>query len=432
MKSKRILLILGIVFACAAAGVAVCFALDDPAIVFGQERYGDLTAEYGESVPLHEITAVYRSKIFHRDGIPLTVTSDPLPSSAAPGEYTIRYSASYKDLTADGSYTVRIVDTVPPVLTVDEAAYTFTCWDNVDGDLTNAVKIDTEGDRVTLSVADSSGNSAEYVLVRDVTPPVLTLGSGLLDYTCVDAVDGDITDKVRYYESGGYMYYEAEDSRGNKVEANCKISGGNKVVYLTFDDGPSAYTAHLLDILKKYDVKATFFVVGSSENLDILPRMQAEGHTIAAHTYSHNYKTVYSSVDAYFTDLARVQEKIVEQVGTETKLIRFPGGSSNTVSREYCRGIMTELARQVGERGYTYFDWNVSSGDAGAVYTTEAVVGNVKNGILSQNVAVVLQHDVKDYSVAGVEEIIRWGQANGYVFLPLTERSTAPHHGIAN
>lgn len=421
-----------IALALAGVGAAACFALDDGAVEFIGAPNADVTVEFGEPIPQQEIAAVYKSTVFHRAGVPLEVEVDVLPPRTAPGEYTLRYTASYRDTLAEGSYVVRIVDTTPPVLTVDEAAGTYSCRDEVDGDLSAAVRFETNGDYVTLSAADSSGNTAERVIVRDVTPPVLTLGDGLLDYTCIDAVDGDITDRVRYYESGGYLYYEAEDASGHRVEASRRIEGDQRVVYLTFDDGPGEYTEQLLDVLKRCNVRATFFVVGTSEQLDLLPRMAAEGHSIGAHAYRHDYKRVYASDEAYFDDLGRIQQEIASRIGTETKLIRFPGGSSNTVSRKYCVGIMRRLTRAVEERGYAYFDWNVSSGDAGAVYTTEAVVNNVKSGILKQHVAVVLQHDVKAFSVAGVEEIIRWGQEQGFVFLPLTERSTAPHHGVSN
>lgn len=433
MKRKSITaIVLIILLFCAAGGAAACFVLDAPVIEFDRAAYGDVVTEYGESVAYHEIKAVYRSRVFHREGVPLSVSFEPIPAHAAPGEYPVRYSASYGKLTAEGSYLVHVVDTVPPVLSVDTETYAYTCTDNVDGDLTAAVEARDDGVHVTLTVADSSGNAAETSFTRDVVPPVFTLGDRLTDYTCTDETDGDLTDKVRYYESGGTMYYEVSDRHGNKAETSRKITGGERVIYLTFDDGPGECTEQLLDVLKKYDVRATFFVVGSSEYLDLLPRMAAEGHSIGAHAYHHNYREVYASEEAYFADLARVEQAIAEKTGAETKLIRFPGGGSNTVSRSYSRGLMTKLTREVAERGYTYFDWNVSSGDAGATTRTDEVIKNVKDGVLKQNVAVVLQHDVKDYSVAGVEEILRWGKANGFVFLPLTERSTAPHHGLNN
>ncbi len=432
MKKRELAVVILFALILTAGGAFACFSYDDPYIEFGQAAYDDLVVEYGEKIPYHSISAAYKSLVFHRVGIPLAVEADSLAEPVRPGEYTIRYAAAYRDLTAEGSYRIRVVDTVPPEITVDEKTYTFSCSDNVDGDITDAVVVEDQGAQVTLRAADSSGNTAEAIFVRDVIAPVITLGDGLLDYTCFDETDGDITDRVQYYESDGVMYYTAADSRGNTAEASKRITGGNRVVYLTFDDGPGPCTEQLLDILKKYDVKATFFVVGSSDYIDLLPRIAAEGHSIGAHAFRHNYKRVYSSDEAYFEDLALVQQAISDRIGAQTSLIRFPGGSSNTVSRSYSQGIMTRLTREVTERGYAYFDWNVSSGDAGATTSTQTVIANVENGILRQNVAVVLQHDVKDFSVAGVEEIIRWGKSNGFVFLPLTGQSTAPHHGVSN
>jgi peptidoglycan/xylan/chitin deacetylase (PgdA/CDA1 family) len=369
--------------------------------------------------------------VLHRSGVPLAVKIEQ-PDYSAPGAYEVRYSASYKKLAAEGSYTLRVVDTTPPELTVDEDTLAYSSFDSVDGDLTDRVVVTDEGERIVFSVADSSGNQSEKTVLRDLTPPVITLGQGLLDFTCFDETDGDLSSEVRLHESGGILYYEVSDSHGNAATASRKVAGNGRVVYLTFDDGPGPYTAELLDTLAQYGVKATFFVVGRSEHLDLLPRIKAEGHSIAAHTYSHNYAKVYASVDSYFDDLELVQQKIEEQVGERTVMVRFPGGSSNTVSRQYTPGIMTQLARLLNERGLVYFDWNVSAADASTQATTASVLGNVKNGILKQDVAVVLQHDVKDFSVAAVEEILRWGQANGFVFLPLTPESTAPHHHIAN
>ncbi len=419
MKKRELAVVILIALVLTAGGVFACFFYDAPQIAFGQASYDDLVVEYGEKIPYHSISAVYKSKVFHRGGVPLAVESASLAEPVRPGEYTIRYEAAYRELTAEGSYRVRVVDTVPPEITVEEKTYTFSCRDNVDGDITDAVAVEEHGAQVTLRAVDSSGNTAEATFVRDVVPPVITPGNGLLDYTCFDETDGDITDRVQYYESDGTMYYTAADDHGNIAEASKRITGSDRVVYLTFDDGPGPCTEQLLDILKKYGVRATFFVVGSSDCIDLLPRIAAEGHSVGAHAYRHNYGKVYASDEAYFEDLALVQQAIAERIGTQTKLIRFPGGSSNTVSRSHSQGIMTRLTREVTERGYTYFDWNVSSGDAGATTLTQEVIANVENGILRHNVSVVLQHDVKDFSVAGVEEIIRWGKANGCVFCRL-------------
>jgi peptidoglycan/xylan/chitin deacetylase (PgdA/CDA1 family) len=123
---------------------------------------------------------------------------------------------------------------------------------------------------------------------------------------------------------------------------------------------------------------------------------------------------------------------ITEQTGKRPKLLRFPGGSSNTISKKYCSRIMSVLTKAVSDQGYKYFDWNVSSGDAGGTTSTSEVYNNVISGIQSHDISVVLQHDIKLFSVNAVEDIIVWGLANGYTFLPLTESSPAIHHGVNN
>lgn len=155
------------------------------------------------------------------------------------------------------------------------------------------------------------------------------------------------------------------------------------------------------------------------------------GHSIGIHTYCHDYNKIYASEDAYFSDLQQMQDVIVAQTGESANIIRFPGGSSNTVS-DITPGLMTILTQEVQNKGYQYFDWNVSSGDAGETTSTEQVVENVISGIQNHNVSIVLQHDIKSFSVDAVDEIIQWGLDNGYTFLPLHYDSPAAHHHINN
>ena len=113
-------------------------------------------------------------------------------------------------------------------------------------------------------------------------------------------------------------------------------------------------------------------------------------------------------------------------------LSRFPGGGSNTVSKWYSRGIMTRLTKTLTDMGFTYFDWNVDSDDAGSARTPEEVFENITNGVQWYDNSVVLQHDNKDYSVAAVERLIVWGLVNGYSFQPLTADSPTCHHPVLN
>lgn len=211
------------------------------------------------------------------------------------------------------------------------------------------------------------------------------------------------------------------------------VNPGDKVVYLTFDDGPGPYTEKLLDILDRYNVKATFFVTNGKPDYQNLIAQEAQrGHTVAIHSASHDYAKIYQSVDAYFADFDEMNSIITAQTGKAADLVRFPGGSSNTISKKYCYGIMSQLVCAVEERGFRYCDWNVSSGDAGGTTSTSQVVANVIAGIKGNNVSVVLQHDIKNFSVDAVEQIIQWGLSEGYTFLPITSTTPMSHHGVNN
>ena len=184
-------------------------------------------------------------------------------------------------------------------------------------------------------------------------------------------------------------------------------------------------------ILEKYNVKATFFVVGTSR-LDYLDDIAEAGHAIGVHTNTHVFKDIYASEEAFFKDFYALYNKTFDLTGIKTDICRFPGGSSNTTSRKYCVGIMTKLTQAVEEKGFAYFDWNVDSNDAGGAKTAEEVYQNVISGIGNKKAAVVLQHDIWEYSVDAVEKIIQWGLANGYTFLPLDHDSPGAHHPVNN
>lgn len=203
------------------------------------------------------------------------------------------------------------------------------------------------------------------------------------------------------------------------------------VIYLTFDDGPGKDTPRLLEILEQYDVKATFFLVNTGYASTISQIAEA-GHALAMHTATHDFEKVYASEDAYFADLAKIQSVIEQYSGQAPTLIRFPGGSSNRISASYTEGIMTRLTALVEEQGYTYFDWNVDSDDAGSAKTSREVFLNVIRGCATRESSVVLMHDIKSYTVDAVEDILVWGLANGYTFEALTADSPTFHHTVNN
>ncbi len=490
-KASLIVLICVFAVTAALAGALITLnVLNEWRIDFEPVPEPMIVIEAGDEFSPPEISAFLRGRFFAKEGIPAEVTSEGETDSSRPGEYVLSWSAELSGRTNKTSSHVIVRDTTPPEIALipEEREYIlpgtayddpgFSATDSIDGDITGRVKIEREDDGKFLtlyySVTDLSGNAASaerVVKYDDPFPPTLTLsGDGEITfyagrqtygepgYAADDNVSGDITDRVKVDGSvdsetpGVYtLTYSVEDDWGNRAEATRTVtvveppkprkvtvqkdypSDGplpDKVIYLTFDDGPGPYTAELLDILAKHNVKATFFVCGTGYT-DLIAREEAEGHSVGVHCYSHMYGPLYASEEAYFADLWAMNEIVKEKTGSYTSLLRFPGGSSNTVSR-FNPGIMTRLAAAVTEAGFTYFDWNVSSLDAGGTTDTGEVFLNVTNGIAGKNVSIVLQHDTKGFSVAAVDDIIEWGLENGYVFLPLTPTSPAVHHNIAN
>lgn len=442
--------------------------------------------EYGQEYREEPVTAKAKGHVFYRDGIELDVKKTGTVDAKKLGEYELAYEISFRGKTYTKKQVVKVEDTTAPELTLAGDAVMeieaggayqepgFSAMDLYDGELTAVVTVEGNPPEVVLPgeytiiyrVKDSSGNEAEakrVVRAADHTPPLLQLSGKEREYVRIgnaynepgyaawDACDGDCTGAVSV--SGGVdvntpgtytLTYSVSDQAGNHMECtrtvivyapqqSQSVNPGSKVVYLTFDDGPGPYTERLLDILDLYGVKATFFVTNAQPGYQyVMAQEAARGHTVAIHTYSHDYATVYQSVDAYFADVQAISDIIAAQTGQAPWLLRFPGGSSNTVSANYCSGIMSQLAVETEIRGYQYCDWNVSSGDAGGTTSTAQVVQNVIDGIQSHNVSVVLQHDIKSFSVDAVEEIIQWGLANGYTFLPMTSTTPMVHHGINN
>ncbi|ERI95038.1 polysaccharide deacetylase [Clostridiales bacterium oral taxon 876 str. F0540] len=208
----------------------------------------------------------------------------------------------------------------------------------------------------------------------------------------------------------------------------------DKIVYLTFDDAMSNNTIKILDTLKKYNVKATFFpnIIDKPENREfqrqMLKRMAAEGHSIGNHTASHNYSYVYSSVDNYIADTNKLNDFIYEAAGIRPNILRFPGGSNNQVSWRYSgkEFMGKQLIPKMKELGYQYFDWNVSSSDASATtLSKDAIIKNVLNGAKGKQKAIVLMHEsaAKTTTADALSNVIEGLKAMGYNFDVLTKDS---------
>lgn len=316
------------------------------------------------------------------------------------GKYEVTYTYKNREYTT----TIQVVDTQKPV------------FKGLD-DLT--VSLNTTPDlKAGVEVSDNSLEDIQYK---------------------IDDKNLD-TSKEGTYE----VTYVAKDSSGNKITVKRKVNvikkigsdkqSNEKVVYLTFDDGPSENTKKIMDILAKYDAKATFFVTGRNQDYNYLIKdAYNAGHTIALHTYSHEYSTVYASVDAYFDDLNKVGQMVKKEIGFVPHYIRFPGGSSNTVSRRYCQGIMSTLTKEVVEKGYQYYDWNGDSTDASG--NNVPVSKLIANATFSKaNNINILFHDTKAKSttVEALPTIIENYLARGYRFEAINDNSFVPHQGINN
>lgn len=190
-----------------------------------------------------------------------------------------------------------------------------------------------------------------------------------------------------------------------------------KVCYLTFDDGPSNRTLEILDILDKYQIKATFFVTGHSsgpKSQDILRQIFNRGHQIGIHTWSHNYKTIYQSVEAFLDDFNKIYTYVFDSTGFRPEIFRFPGGSVNSFNRNIYKDIINEMT----SRGFKYYDWNMVSNDAIGKLSKYQIFKNSTVGIDKLDRAILLCHDNEDKktTVQALEDIINAYKNAGYRF----------------
>lgn len=391
MKNKKNIVIVSFVVVLLALGLFIYQKFVKQQLYFKD----DLTVEInGKFDPLSYISEVENGNIKE-----VTCQSKNLNIKKL-GEYEITYT--YKD--RDYEAVIQVVDTTKPE------------FKGLD-DLT--VSLNTTPDlKAGVEVSDNSLQKIQY-----------KIDSKKLD-----------TSKEGTYE----VTYSAKDSSGNKTTVKRKIEvikkigsehqSDEKVVYLTFDDGPSENTQKIMDILARYNAKATFFVTGRNQKYNYLIKdAYNAGHTIALHTYSHDYQTVYSSVDAYFDDLNKVGQMVKNEIGFVPHYIRFPGGSSNTVSRKYCQGIMSTLTKEVVEKGYQYYDWNGDSTDASGNHV--AVSKLIHNGTLCHdNNVMILCHDTqaKDTTVQALPSIIEHYQSLGYSFKGIDDKTYTPHQSVNN
>ena len=347
------------------------------------------------------------------------VTAQGNVNTAVPGEYQITYTLNGHGKTKTAVRTVTVRDLVPPQLTLlgdplievdylsDFEEPGFEASDDVDGALTEEVA------RVLSDVSDVDASGAPAV--------------------------------GKYYT----YTYSVADKTGNVAEATRTLHvrhafsaddaepDGKSIICLTFDDGPSTeVTNKILDTLSIYGVKATFFICDyGPEGAKRVKRIVDEGHTVAMHTLTHDYSKIYSSVDGFMNEIHSLQDKIYQDTGVKTTYLRFPGGSSNTISEDYCDGIMTMLAEKVHQEGMEYYDWNADSGDArGNGVAADTLYSNFVSEIEHDRTNIVLMHDTdaKYTTAEALPRMIEYGLQNGYSFTRITDDTAPVHHSINN
>lgn len=324
------------------------------------------------------------------------------------GTYTVTYSVDYLGKTAQETRKVSVVDREPPQLTLNE------------------------GMEITIRPGSSFQDPGAVA---------------------IDDSDGDVTDRITakgfvdVYNKGTYeIEYTVADSYGNEATATRTVTVKGKplreeqgVIFLTFDDGPSnTVTPEILEILEKNKVPATFFVIGYDHDpakIELMKRALQDGCTIGIHGQSHDYSKIYKSVPAFMDNVTTLRDDLKEDLDYEAFVVRFPGGSSNTISEQYCKGIMTDLVRQVQKEGYMYSDWNVDSTDASANRVpAKTLIKSVKKGCRKDTFNVILMHDsdAKKTTAKALPEIIKWAKKEGYVFKAMTVDSPTVHHPVNN
>ncbi|MGB7594781.1 MAG: polysaccharide deacetylase [Erysipelotrichaceae bacterium] len=395
-----------------------------------------------------------------------TIISSDL-NTHQPGDYEIRYT-----LVENGKAgtplirTVHVVDTTAPLITLKGTKITNVCpqtkyadegataFDKVDGNLSDKIVATSAADAITYTIVDAAGNKStetRQLLYRDILAPLFTSskeiwvmqGHAVPQPTAKDACDGNVsahivaTKTISTQIPGNYTQtFDVSDAAGNKASftqtVHVMMPRSSTTLYLTFDDGPSYLTGDFLDLLKEFNIKATFFVNNRTSYAALVKRAYAEGHTIAMHSATHNYYSIYASEDAFYKDLYLNQAWIKSLIGVTSNLYRFPGGSSNTVS-SFNPGIMSLLTKSIRTKGIQYFDWNASVGD-GSRHTAAFYYATFKSQIGTRSSYVVLMHDGAghDQTLLALRDILTYATNWGYTFKPLSYDSPPAHHGVRN
>ena len=356
-----------------------------------------------------------------------------------PPEFEVQDQTVALNQTIDPKYLVKNIKDVTKTTVTFQEKYTF----NKAGEQQVEVVVTDEAQNKTVKTAKVkeapeiiAGNVSIIVGTKTDLKSLVSAKDNFDKEPSIDVVANDFdVNKKGNYE----IKYIAKDAAGNQSEKTItiqvidKTDENEKVVYLTFDDGPSRHTPEVLEILDRYNAKATFFITGMNASYrKYIQIAHDKGHTIGLHTYTHSYSKVYASINAYFDDLEKVGALAKEYIGFVPKYIRFPGGGSNTISKKYTPGIMSKLVKMVEEKGYIYYDWNAENGDGYSKMSKKEMLRRATSS--SEKKIMILMHDAngKQNTVDILPDVIEYYQKRGYTFKAIDDSTFVPHQRVNN
>lgn len=248
--------------------------------------------------------------------------------------------------------------------------------------------------------------------------------NGTKDQQMIDVISANDPDVLSKIYNEHFVDYNSQSANSYTalypdlyVTPPSSFSRGDNTIYLTFDDGPSENTEQILSILRKYDIKATFFCCGAKTEEDkrLLKKISDEGHKIGIHSVSHDYNAIYANVEDFLEDFNETSSEIEDATGIKPDIYRFPGGSVNN----YNRNIYMQLISEITRRGYVYYDWDICAEDASNSATWTSIYNNVVKNSGDSGSHIVLMHDSKYKTVTALEDIIIALKNKGYSFQKL-------------
>lgn len=444
--------------------VWVLFVKDDiKCELNGKEKQSvEVFSKYNEK----GIKITNRGKVLSKDKYTLKIKGKVITDKL--GDNDIIYIVKYHKKKYTLKRVVSVIDSTPPIISTNIEAVTkdvctkkeiqeltFSAEDNYDKDLNEKIERKDTEEEINLSVSDSSGNISTKklkIVYTEKPKNIFSLNGKNIIYVpintkynekgaiykdgCGEPLQANIktTGNVNTSVIGDYtVKYTLED--GESLKRTVKVYDPNipneKIIYLTFDDGPGNTTKKILDALAKYNIKATFFVTNQFPSYrNLIKEEYINGHAVGVHSYTHKYD-IYKSLDSYLNDFNKMNEIIKEETGTYSQIFRFPGGASNTISKSYKKGVVSEIAKYLTAKGYLYFDWNVDSTDAAGA-GTEAIIKRVTTDVSKCSKCVVLMHDIKTTTANAIDPILAELTSRGYSFQVLNSDGPKVQHKIAN